>query len=298
MFSSGGTTSYACNGGPVNAGNLTLQGGIPPVMFVGYTPTSYTGNLGGRAGAHALCAAAFPGSHFCTDLEADESFLPPMSVNVWVDAGNNTSSSRYFHAGIAASNYTQCAGWTNAAPGLTVGGNLTSANVFTMPYAAVQSSYVGLNDGGCEKQLPLACCQGGTAVRFRGFTPSTSANLGGRMGANATCAANFSGSHFCTDWEADQADIPAPIPSTGAWVDTGQSDSTYRGYHNGGSAADYQTCGGWTLSSATPQAGGNAATGRVWDSLGGGPISSYINQSDYGCDVQRPIACCDGYPPR
>ncbi len=77
QLTAGATASYACNGGPVNSGNLTLNGGIPPVSFSGYTPTSYTGNLNGRSGAHALCGVAFPGSHFCADWEIDQADPPP-----------------------------------------------------------------------------------------------------------------------------------------------------------------------------------------------------------------------------
>jgi hypothetical protein len=297
MFSSGGTTSYACNGGPVNSGSLTLNGGIPPVTFAGYTPTTYGGNLGGRAGAHALCAAAFAGSHFCADWEIDQADPPPMSVNAWVDPGNNSPSTRWFRAYTSTIDYNTCGGWTSSSANYKPNGNLATGSVFTT-LSGNTTSYVGPGDGGCENPLPLVCCSGGTAVRFRGFTPSTSGgNLGGRLGANATCAAAFSGSHFCTNWEADQAAIPAPIPASGAWVDEGNADTTLRRFHAYQSTADYNTCGGWTSSTANYKPNGNLATGIIFDSIAGGTLTSYVGTNDGGCENARPIACCDGYPP-
>jgi hypothetical protein len=297
QLTTGATTSYACNGGPVNAGSLTLNGGIPPVTFAGYTPTSYGGNLNGRAGAHALCGAAFAGSHFCADWEIDQANPPPMSVNAWVDEGNNSPSTRYFRAFISSLDYNTCGGWTSSSASYKPNGNLASGEVFTT-LSGNTTSFVGLNDGGCENPLPLVCCQGGTAVRFRGFTPSTSGgNLGGRLGANATCAAAFAGSHFCTNWEADQAAIPAPIPASGAWVDEGNSDTTRRYFHAYQSTADYNTCGGWTSASANYKPNGNLVSGIVFDPLGGGTLTSYVGLNDGGCENPRPLACCDGYPP-
>ena len=47
-------------------GTATYNGGIPPVSFAGYTPTTYTGNLNGRSGAHAASlASSFPGKPRC-----------------------------------------------------------------------------------------------------------------------------------------------------------------------------------------------------------------------------------------
>ena len=50
----------------INAGSTASA----QVSFSGYT-AAHDGNLGGRTGAHAICAAAFAGSHFCTNWEVD-----------------------------------------------------------------------------------------------------------------------------------------------------------------------------------------------------------------------------------
>jgi hypothetical protein len=297
----GGTTTYACNGAPGGGGTATYNGGIPPVTFAGYTPTTYTGNLNGRSGAHALCGVAFAGSHFCTDWEADQATPPPVTGSAWVDIGDSASNHRTFRQGYSTSDYDTCSGWTNAAANQMPGGNLGTGLILTS-LGGITNSFVGLNDGGCETSRPLACCKGGTAVRFRGFTPSaTGGSLGGRSGAHATCNAAFTGSHFCTDWEVDQAAVPAPIPASGAWVDIGNSTpgNQYplpRNYRLGYSTNDYDTCSGWTNAAANQMPGGNLGTGLILTSLGG-ITNSFVGLNDGGCENPRPLACCDGYSP-
>ena len=161
----------------------------------------------------------------------------------------------------------------------------------------ITSSFVGANDGGCETARALACCMGGTTLRFRGYTAPSTGKMGGRSGANAKCEVAFTGSHFCTDWEADQSSIHS-IPSGGAWVDGGQSQPTSRMYHQSYSSQDIYTCAGWTtdIANATPD-GFNLATGHMLTSLGG-LTSSFVGASDGGCEISRPLACCDGAPPQ
>jgi hypothetical protein len=297
---SGADTSYACNGGPVNSGNLTINGGIPPATFAGYTPQALGGNLNGRSGAHALCDAAFTGSHFCADWELTGSDPPaPVSVNAWVDLGNTQTSSRFFRSTYSTREVSNCGGWTtSSATAKPDGVNTATGQTFTT-LGGFASSFVGTGDGGCESTRPLACCTGGTAVRFRGFSPSTSGgNLGGRTGANALCGAAFASSHFCSDWEVDQAAVRAPIPAGGAWVDLGNSQTTSRFRRSTYSTQDVSTCGGWTTSSASARPDGvNTATGLTLTTLGG-TASSFVASGDGGCEVSRPLACCDGFPPQ
>ena len=138
---------------------------------------------------------------------------------------------------------------------------------------------------------------GGTGVRFRGLTTATTGNLGGRSGANATCASTYPGSHFCTNWEVDQA-AAHPIPGTGAWVDLGTSDTGSRYHRLNASVNDSSTCGGWTNASASAKADGvNTNRGPIITTLGG-QASSFVTTNDGGCENARPIACCDGFPPR
>jgi Collagen triple helix repeat (20 copies) len=296
-----GTTTYACNGAPGGGGTATYNGGIPPVTLAGYTTQTYTGNLNGRSGAHALCNAAFTGSYFCTDWQIDQAAPGPMSgASAWVDYGDNGGNSRYFRQSYQAAPYETCNGWTNSAPNPSPGGNLVSGEIVTS-LGDVTSSFVGNGDGGCENQRPLACCKGGTAVRFRGFTSPATGNLAGRSGAHAMCAASFTGSHFCTDWEVDQAAVPAPIAANGVWVDygngsPGNTDPLGKNYRQSYEAAPYETCNGWTNSLANPSPGGNLVTGETLTALGG-ISSSFVGSGDGGCEDARPVACCDGYPP-
>jgi hypothetical protein len=255
----GTSTTYACNGAPANSGSATYNGGIPPVTFAGYTTQTYAGN-------------AFAGSHFCTDWETDEADPPPAPASgAWIDLGNQQNSTRIFHYAYSNTNTDSCLGWTTSAASPSISGTsgwtLTSQGGFASTYSPT--------DSGCDVQRPLACCKGGTAVRFRGFTPSTTGgNLGGRSGAQAICNAAFSGSHFCTDWEVDQADVPAPIPASGAWIDLGNDQTSVRVFHYSYSNTNTDSCLGWTTSAASPSVSGTSG----W--------------------TLTPLACCDGYPPQ
>jgi hypothetical protein len=288
----GTSTTYACNGAPANGGTATYSGGVPPVTFAGYTPQTYGGNLGGRSGANALCGAAYASSHFCTDWEADEADPPPAPTSgAWIDLGNQQTSVRTFHYTYSNTNTDDCLGWTTSATSPAISGTsgwtLTSQGGFASTYSPT--------DSGCDVQRPLACCKGGTAVRFRGFTPATmGGNLGGRSGAHAICGAAYSGSHFCTDWEVDQANVPAPIPASGAWIDLGNDQTSVRVFHYTYSNTNTDSCLGWTTSAASPAVSGTS--GWTLTPLGG--FASTYSPTDSGCDVARPLACCDGYPPQ
>jgi hypothetical protein len=297
----GGVVTRVCNGAPGGGGSVTLNGGIPPITFAGFTSSAYGGNLGGRSGAHALCGAAFTGSHFCTTWEVDQANPTPAlgSLGAWVDIGNGQPSSRLFRASYSTSDVDSCSGWTSSSPSVKPDGiNLGRGEVFT-PLGGIASSFVANNDGGCENARPLACCRGGTAVRFRGFTGQTyGGNLGGRSGANAICDQSFGGSHLCTDWEIDQAAVPAPIPMSGAWIDLGQTQTTNRGFRASYSTSSVDTCAGWTSSSPTVKPDGiNLGRGSIVTSLGG-VASTFVGANDGGCEIARPLACCDGFPPQ
>jgi hypothetical protein len=276
-----------------------LSGGSPDtqVTFVGYTTSTYAGNLNGRAGAHAICATEFDGSHFCTDWEIDQSNPPAPNSTAWVDEGTSQQSSRFFRTFYSVQSTTTCAGWTtnlqNPEPdGLNIG---KGPMITTL--GNVVSSYVNATNGGCQIARPLACCMGGTGIRFRGFTTGYNANLGGRAGANAKCQAAFVGSRFCTNWEVDQAAVPAPIPAGGAWVDQGNSDRSSRYSRGDYSLRSTNTCAGWTTSAPDAKPDGlNIATGFVMSPLGG-VASRSVGLNDGGCQLVRPLACCDGSPP-
>jgi hypothetical protein len=296
-----GTPGAAGPAGPAGAqGPRGLSGGEDvQVAFVGYTQGTFGGNLAGRSGAHAICAGEYPGSHFCTDWELDQSHPAPISEpGAWVDAGNSNMSSRLFRASHSTSSIGTCAGWTSSSPTVKPDGlNLGRGLVFTS-LGGISNSFVGNNDGGCQNARPLACCLGGTAVHFRGFTPPHAGNLGGRSGANAICESSFSGSHFCTDWEVDQAAVAAPIPAAGAWIDPGNNDPSSRLFRANYSTSSIGTCAGWTSSSPTVKPDGlNLGRGLVLTPLGG-ISNSFVGNNDGGCQNARPLACCDGVPPQ
>lgn len=289
-----GATGPAGPSGPpgINAGTTPSA----QVQFVGYAP-SHTANLGGRTGAHTICDAAFAGSHFCVNWELDQANAAPPTDTAWVDAGSSAMSSRYFRDSYSTRDVDTCAGWTDPSPTNKADGvNLNRGQVYTN-LGGFASTFVSNTDGGCGTPRPVACCAGGTGVRFRGVTAAKTGNLGGRTGANAVCSATYSGSHFCTSWEVDQS-AAHPLPASGVWVEPGSSDTTQRSYHQSYSNRDVDTCGGWTDAAAADKADGvNTNRGYVITQLGQF-TSSFVATNDGGCENARPLACCDGIPPQ
>jgi hypothetical protein len=267
------------------------------VAFVGYTTTTYAGNLGGRTGAHAKCEAAYAGSHFCTQWELDQAEAAAPASTAWVDRGNESQASRLFRAIYTEQDTYTCGGWTSSSPSQLFGGAVGRAQVITS-LGEIISTFVSNTDGGCAVQRPLSCCMGGTAVRFRGLTSPTTGDLGGRTGANARCRAAFAGSHFCTHWEMDQAAVATPMPASGAWVDNGNTDPDERTFRPVYTPRDVYTCAGWTTASATFKPDGGAVARATVFTPNGGLVSSFATNTDGGCQTARPLACCDGYPPR
>jgi collagen triple helix repeat protein len=300
-----GSTGPAGPAGPQGPTGAQGPRGLPgggagdtQVSFVGYTPQKFGGNLNGRTGAHQICGAAFSGSHFCTDWEIDQAAPPPATQTAWIDRGNSQQTTRFFRVGEATTDLNTCAGWTTSSPAPHPDGfNLGTGLVLTA-IGEVKSSFVGSNDGGCEVTRPLACCIGGTSIQFRGFTSPHTGDLGGRSGAHAICQAAFSGSHFCSDWEADQSAIPAPVPASGTWIDRGQSQPSSRFHRVGEATTDLNTCAGWTSGDPAPHPDGfNLGTGLVFTAIGE-VKSSFVGSNDGGCEIARPLACCDGTPPQ
>jgi hypothetical protein len=268
------------------------------VQFVGYTPSLFSGDLGGRTGAQAKCGAAYPGSHFCTNWEIEQAAPPAPASTAWVDRGRFDQQSRLFRIDYSPSDVYSCAGWTSSSASQTlVGGGLVRSSVITS-LGEITSTWVSNTDGGCQIARPLSCCMGGTAIRLRGYTTPRTGALGGRSGANSICAAAFAGSRFCTNWEMDQAAVAAPVPASGVWMDAGSFDVNDRRWRIDYSPSHIYTCGGWTTASPTTfPLGTGIARGPVFTPLGE-MTSSWVSNTDGGCQTARPLACCDGYPPR
>jgi hypothetical protein len=132
--------------GPAGSGAYSEEVG----SFAGFTPTTYTGaGIGGRPGAHALCAAAFAGSHLChaTEYLLSNSATTPPTSGAWIDpstsggaAVNNSGmpgSGRYIYS-------YDCNDWTQATG--TYGHWLTPAGDVS-------------TDKDCTVARVIACCQ-------------------------------------------------------------------------------------------------------------------------------------------
>lgn len=252
--------------GPVGpagpAGVLTA----PRARFAGFTPATYTGNLGGRVGAHAICAAAFPNSVMCDEQEYVQatSAIPVPATGAWLDdwGGVNQPGERI--------NTSTCSGWTNAVP------NSNDTALFLNT-----SGDTSLTSNQCDVARSVACCFTARPRRFRGFTATRhTGNLGGRVGAHGLCAGAFAGSHFCDKNEYMSAASPTPVPSGGAWVDNWQSNQA-------GQRPFVSTCSAWT--NALP----NTGNGGFYVNASGSFTDSFVSAANTGCQTTRPLACCD-----
>lgn len=113
--------------------------------FRGFTPMTYTGNLGGRLGAHAICRAAFPGSHFCHEGEYGRatSSTPVPASGVWID---DYDAAQPGDRGLS----TICSRWSQ--------GTTSYEGILIRTDGTIGTSYVSTSNYGCGTQRPLACC--------------------------------------------------------------------------------------------------------------------------------------------
>lgn len=239
------------------------------VEFAGFTSAAYNGNLGGFMGANQKCDLEFPGSYFCQGAEydlANTSAQPPVN-GAWIDVqvdtnGRRSTSACRFDSGNLA--------WTSS--------DATSAAVYSQ--GAVTRGPGTTTNYYCNVVRPLSCCRRRNPVRFRGFTTATyNGNLGGYMGANQKCSAEFPGSYFCQGAEYDLANTAAQPPAIGAWIDV-QVDSNGR---RSTSACRFESGNlAWTSSDSTSAA--VYSQGAVTRGPGTG--------TNYYCNVVRPLACC------
>ncbi len=255
---------------------LYLDGGVALVdesalEFAGFTVRLYNANLGGFMGANAKCDADFPGSHFCAGADYDLSNTPiaPPSSGAWIDWARETGGRRYAGGGCMAQG--DWFGWTSASPTTNTSGSL---GLIVRP-AGPQPSTL------CSELKPIACCRGRT-VRFRGFTSTLyNGNLGGFMGANAKCHAEFPGSYFCTGGEYDLSNTPIAPPSSGAWIDAFRETSGRR--QTSGTCMAPADWFNWTSGSATTNTG-STSLGLIVRPAGRQPSTL--------CSELKPLACC------
>ena len=241
-------------------GGVVLAGGASPIQFAGFTTALYTGNLGGQVGANQKCQAEFSGSYFCTvaDFDSTESTVaPPTSAGTWIDYDRSVAGARSISScasGLGA--------WTTASSSSS-GANLTQAGSF----------YSSTN---CANSKPLACCRGGAArVAFRGYTATVYTGvLGGQMGANQKCQAEYPGSYFCTVADFDSTNgVVYPPTAAGTWIDYDRSVAGARSISSCASGL-----GAWTTASSS-SSGSNLTQ-----------MASFYSSTN--CANSKPLACC------
>jgi hypothetical protein len=111
------------------------------------------------------------------------------------------------------------------------------------------------------------------AIFFAGYTTPFAGNLGGSVGANAKCAADFPGSSLCTASDFSRANPTTPVGgSVGAWVDNNRLSSGER---------STASCAGWT----------DGTTNYVGLQLLPTGITTTGTTAQY-CNIARPLACC------
>jgi hypothetical protein len=121
------------------------------VRFAGFTTAKTTGKVGGRPAMHALCAAAFSGSHLCHAAEfirANAASAAPAD-GAWLDISSDLkgslTASGMPSAGRAPSPGYSCIDWTSDS---------------STAYGSIATVAGGINSGGvsCDKARALACC--------------------------------------------------------------------------------------------------------------------------------------------
>lgn len=252
---------------------LLLDGGAIPLsasdgyVFAGYTVATFTGDLGGPIGSNAKCAAEFPGSHLCSDREFKWAGVGviPGAAGFWIGrtvfpTGSTPSPQPRDVIGAT------CDNWRSAA---------TDINANFHDVMGIDTSVYG----GCATQRQLACCRSGHSTWFRGFTSMTyTGNLGGPLGSNQKCAAEYPGSHLCSDREFKWAGVGVTPGVNGFWagrtVDSSASTPTPQPRD-----LIFATCDNWR----------SAAT----DINGAYHARNGTEASDYGgCAITRQLACC------
>jgi hypothetical protein len=108
---------------------------------------------------------------------------------------------------------------------------------------------------------------------FAGFTSLTSnGNLGGHIGANAKCNAEFPGAVLCTLSDFDRSNPLSAPPASGAWIDSDRSSS-------GNRAQNSCSSGGVSWNNGVNDTGTNLNAAGVFT-------------SQVACSQVKPIACC------
>ena len=241
---------------------LYLDGGIVIangewVAFAGFTQATYTGDLGGIAGANQKCSAEFSRSFLCTvsEFHRGESAIGAPGTGAWADYERDENGARSV-SGCYANSLGAWSLGTNGdyAPLILPNGNRTDSN--------------------CNVTHALACCRNAPKSIFRGFTQATSnGNLGGIAGANQKCSAEFSNSFLCTVSDVHKGEPAVGAPGNGAWADYERDTNGARSV----SGCYANSLGAWSLGTNGDYAPNILPNG---------------NRTDSNCDVVHSLACC------
>ncbi|HEY3357896.1 MAG TPA: hypothetical protein VGQ83_31885 [Polyangia bacterium] len=197
--------------------------GEEAATFVGFTTTPVTGDRGGRETMHALCAAAFAGSHLCHVSEHGlaSSATPPPAGGAWIDYSTsvNSQATVYAVSDIAARGSgryigpidSNCRNWT-------ITSYVEYGSTYYTSAPVLKADGVSGTDR-CSNAHVLACCSSPFVERFAGFTTSMTGTAGGRALMNFACATQFSGSHLCHSAEYARSHPTTSPPAGGAWID-------------------------------------------------------------------------------
>ncbi|MCA2980852.1 MAG: collagen-like protein [Myxococcaceae bacterium] len=254
---------------------LFLDGGVVLstnlVTFAGFTAASFTGDLGGYVGANTKCDAEFPGAFLCTrsDYDLADTFVGPRAAGAWVDEDRLATGQRAAYS---------CTASASSSGAWTYGG---SSNFSTGSSGAVISALGTQTTTPCNVSKSLACCRNAGRVVFRGFTVATyTGDLGGYVGANARCHAEFPGSALCTRSDYDTSNTKTGPAMAGAWVDEDRLATGQRAAYSCTASASYS--GAWTYGGPS-----NFNTGSS-----GAVISALGTQTTTPCNVVKQLACC------
>jgi hypothetical protein len=260
---------------------LYLDGGALPaanndgLTFVGFTSALSDGAMGGPIGANAKCAAEYPGAHLCTYREYTwaGSSLTPGTAGFWLDGSfSSTSSSPNYYPRDRDSSYT-CDNWRS-----------NNGPTEYMRYYDAQGVSSGFGYNICNVPRQLACCRSPHRGWFRGYTSvKYDGAMGGPIGANAKCAAEYPGAHLCTYREFTWAGVGTAPGLDGFWLDGSfSSTSSSPNYYPRDRDSSY-TCDNWRSNNGPTQ------YMRYYDAQG---VSSGFGYNI--CNVARQLACCGG----
>jgi hypothetical protein len=128
---------------------LACCNGAPKHVFAGFSASSYTGDIGGRPAAHAICNAEFAGAHLCHGAEylRSVSASPIPAEGAWLDCSTDASGNAVIQGAPSYGRYTvnSCLSWTSAST--SYAGTLVQAN-----------GSLAVGSGVCSVARRIACC--------------------------------------------------------------------------------------------------------------------------------------------